>query len=89
MPRERPGFLQLSKYAHRSRWIIELLYCSPHTPSGLFACRDNFFNDTYAKSLYKQHVRAVLTRVNTVTGVEYRKDPAIFGCVPLWNVFLS
>ncbi|KAE8793985.1 Mannan endo-1,4-beta-mannosidase 4 [Hordeum vulgare] len=40
---------------------------------------DDFFNSTLVKSYYKNHVKTVLTRVNTVTGVAYRDDPAIFG----------
>jgi mannan endo-1,4-beta-mannosidase len=47
--------------------------------NGYFACRDSFFRDAYARQLYKAHIRAVLTRVNTFTGVAYRDDPAIFG----------
>ncbi|CAM0877524.1 unnamed protein product [Alopecurus aequalis] len=40
---------------------------------------DDFFNSTLVKSYYKNHVQTVLTRVNTVTGVAYKDDPAIFG----------
>lgn len=40
---------------------------------------DDFFNSTLVKSYYKNHVKTVLTRVNTVTGVAYMDDPAIFG----------
>ena len=47
--------------------------------NGQFACRDAFFSDAYARQLYKAHIRALLTRVNTFTGVQYRDDPAIFG----------
>ncbi|KAM0928143.1 hypothetical protein ACQ4PT_002299 [Festuca glaucescens] len=44
-----------------------------------FTSADDFFNSTLVKSYYKNHVKTVLTRVNTVTGVAYRDDPAIFG----------
>jgi mannan endo-1,4-beta-mannosidase len=47
--------------------------------NGHFACRDTFFSDTYARQLYKAHIRTLLTRVNTFSGVAYRDDPAIFG----------
>ncbi|KAF7045344.1 hypothetical protein CFC21_054456 [Triticum aestivum] len=40
---------------------------------------DDFFDNTLVKSYYKNHVKTVLTRVNTVSGVAYRDDPAIFG----------
>lgn len=40
---------------------------------------DDFFNSTIVKSYYKNHVKTVLTRVNTVTGVAYKDDPAILG----------
>ena len=49
---------------------------------GELACRDDFFSDPYARRLYKNHVAAVIGRVNTFTGVRYRDDPAIFG----WNL---
>ena len=49
------------------------------TCNGAFECRDAFFNDTYARQLYQAHIRAVLTRVNTFSGLAYRDDPAIFG----------
>uniref|UniRef100_A0ACD5WCB8 Uncharacterized protein n=1 Tax=Avena sativa TaxID=4498 RepID=A0ACD5WCB8_AVESA len=44
-----------------------------------FTSADDFFNSTLVKSYYKNHVKTVLTRVNTVTGVAYKDDPAIFG----------
>lgn len=45
----------------------------------LSATDDDFFNSTAVKGYYRAHVRAVLTRVNTLTGVAYRDDPAILG----------
>jgi mannan endo-1,4-beta-mannosidase len=38
---------------------------------------DEFYSNDECKELYKQRVEAVLTRENTITGVEYRNDPAI------------
>lgn len=38
---------------------------------------DRFYSNEQAKQLYKDYVRTVLTRTNTVTGVEYRNDPSI------------
>ncbi|RCV40071.1 hypothetical protein SETIT_9G021900v2 [Setaria italica] len=46
---------------------------------GGLATADDFFNSTVVKGYYKDHVKAVLTRVNTVTGVAYREDPTILG----------
>uniref|UniRef100_A0A0D9W0Y5 mannan endo-1,4-beta-mannosidase n=1 Tax=Leersia perrieri TaxID=77586 RepID=A0A0D9W0Y5_9ORYZ len=39
---------------------------------------DEFFTSTIVKSYYKNHVKTVLTRVNTLTGVAYKDDPTIF-----------
>ncbi|CAL4919915.1 unnamed protein product [Urochloa decumbens] len=46
---------------------------------GGLATADHFFNATVVKDYYKSHVKRVLTRVNTVTGVAYRDDPTILG----------
>lgn len=37
-----------------------------------------FVTDERAKELFADHVRTVVSRVNTVTGIPYRDDPAIF-----------
>ncbi|CAN0885077.1 Mannan endo-1,4-beta-mannosidase 1, partial [Linum grandiflorum] len=39
---------------------------------------DNFYTNPVIKGYYKNHVKVVLTRVNTVTGVAYKDDPTIF-----------
>nr|CAD1823861.1 unnamed protein product [Ananas comosus var. bracteatus] len=39
---------------------------------------DEFFTNPVVKGFYKNHVRTVLTRVNTITGVAYKDDPTIF-----------
>ncbi|KAG4916749.1 hypothetical protein JHK87_054306 [Glycine soja] len=39
---------------------------------------DDFFSHPIAKQHYKNHIKAVLTRKNTITGVAYKDDPAIF-----------
>ncbi|OMO64151.1 Glycoside hydrolase, family 5 [Corchorus capsularis] len=39
---------------------------------------DDFFTNCLARRFYKNHVRKVLTRVNTITGVAYKDDPTIF-----------
>ncbi|EFJ23690.1 hypothetical protein SELMODRAFT_232427 [Selaginella moellendorffii] len=39
---------------------------------------DDFFKHSVIKGYYKNYVKAVLTRVNTITGVAYRDDPTIF-----------
>ncbi|OEL15289.1 Mannan endo-1,4-beta-mannosidase 4 [Dichanthelium oligosanthes] len=46
---------------------------------GDLADADDFFNSTVVKGYYKNHVKTVLTRVNTMTGVAYRDDPTILG----------
>lgn len=40
---------------------------------------DDFFRNSKCREYYKNHVKAVLTRVNTITKVAYRDDPTIFG----------
>jgi mannan endo-1,4-beta-mannosidase len=38
----------------------------------------DFFRRDECKALFKNHVRALLSRVNSVSGVPYKDDPAIF-----------
>ena len=37
-----------------------------------------FYTDSEVKSLYKNYVKTVLNRVNTLTGIVYKDDPTIF-----------
>ncbi|XP_022757678.1 mannan endo-1,4-beta-mannosidase 4 [Durio zibethinus] len=39
---------------------------------------DDFYTNSLVKKYYKNHVKAVLTRINTITGVAYKDDPTIF-----------
>lgn len=39
---------------------------------------DEFFTNAVVKGYYKNHVKTVLTRFNTMTGVAYKDDPTIF-----------
>ncbi|KAJ4793770.1 hypothetical protein LUZ62_045016 [Rhynchospora pubera] len=39
---------------------------------------DDFFTDDIVKQYYKNHIKAVLTRVNSITGLMYKDDPSIF-----------
>ncbi|KAF7818058.1 mannan endo-1,4-beta-mannosidase 4-like [Senna tora] len=39
---------------------------------------DDFFTNPFIKQYYKDHIKAVLTRKNTITGVVYKDDPTIF-----------
>ncbi|XXG78842.1 hypothetical protein AAC387_Pa09g0018 [Persea americana] len=39
---------------------------------------DDFYRNPVVKSYYKNHVKAVLTRRNSITGVAYKDDPTIF-----------
>ncbi|KAL0423204.1 UNVERIFIED_CONTAM: putative mannan endo-1,4-beta-mannosidase 9 [Sesamum radiatum] len=39
---------------------------------------DDFFTNPIVKDYYKNHIKAVLNRVNTITGVAYKDDPTIF-----------
>ncbi|GER39397.1 mannan endo-1 4-beta-mannosidase 4 [Striga asiatica] len=40
---------------------------------------DDFFTSPITKGYYKNHVKAVLTRVNSITGVAYKDEPTILG----------
>ncbi|CAK9183930.1 unnamed protein product, partial [Ilex paraguariensis] len=39
---------------------------------------DDFYTNPVVKGYYKNHVKAMLTRVNSITGVPYKDDPTIF-----------
>lgn len=39
---------------------------------------DDFFTNPTVKGYYKNHVKTVLTRVNSISGVAYKDDPTIF-----------
>lgn len=45
---------------------------------GLSSSNDSFFYDPSIRSYFKKYVKTVLTRKNTVNGIEYRDDPTIF-----------
>ncbi|KAL2609675.1 hypothetical protein R1flu_028248 [Riccia fluitans] len=45
----------------------------------VMANSDFFYNNTLTRTWYKNHVKKVLSRVNSITGVAYQDDPAIFG----------
>ncbi|WJX44875.1 Mannan endo-1,4-beta-mannosidase 2 [Trifolium repens] len=47
--------------------------------TGLSSSNDSFFYDPSIRSYYKTYVKTILTRKNTITGIEYRHDPIIFG----------
>ncbi|CAD5173361.1 unnamed protein product [Musa acuminata subsp. malaccensis] len=42
------------------------------------ASDDEFFTNPVVGGFYKNHVKTVLTRVNSITGVAYKDDPTIF-----------
>ncbi|OAY34054.1 mannan endo-1,4-beta-mannosidase 2 isoform X1 [Manihot esculenta] len=46
---------------------------------GLSSSNDSFFFDPTIKRYFKNYVKTLLTRKNTITGIEYRNDPSIFG----------
>lgn len=39
---------------------------------------DDFFSNPVIKGYYRNHVKKVLTRINSITGVAYKDDPTIF-----------
>lgn len=46
---------------------------------GLSSSNDSFFYDPSIRIYFKNYVKTILTRKNTITGLEYRDDPTIFG----------
>lgn len=42
------------------------------------ASDDDFFSNPVVKGYYKNHIKAILTRVNSFTGIAYKDDPTIF-----------
>ena len=46
---------------------------------GLSSSNDSFFYDPSIRNYFKNYIKTVLTRKNTITGIEYRNDPIIFG----------
>ncbi|XP_057794100.1 mannan endo-1,4-beta-mannosidase 7-like [Salvia miltiorrhiza] len=38
---------------------------------------DDFFTNSLVKAYYKNHIKAVLTRENTISGIAYKDDPTI------------
>ncbi|KAF8411146.1 hypothetical protein HHK36_003689 [Tetracentron sinense] len=45
---------------------------------GLSSSNDSFFFDPSIRHYFKTYVKTILTRKNTITGLEYRDDPTIF-----------
>ncbi|XP_031484687.1 mannan endo-1,4-beta-mannosidase 1-like [Nymphaea colorata] len=39
---------------------------------------DDFYTNPVVKGYYKNHIKAILTRVNSFTGIAYKDDPTIF-----------
>ncbi|KAF6163450.1 hypothetical protein GIB67_029299 [Kingdonia uniflora] len=39
---------------------------------------DDFYTHPLTRTFYKNHVKAVLTRINSITGVAYKDEPTIF-----------
>ena len=48
--------------------------------NGDAACRDDFYSDPVAVGYYKDHVKRIVTRVNTFNGRTYRHGPC--HCLP-------
>ncbi|XP_027109757.1 mannan endo-1,4-beta-mannosidase 4-like [Coffea arabica] len=39
---------------------------------------DDFFTDPIVRGYFKNHIKTVLTRINSITGLAYKDDPTIF-----------
>ncbi|KAG5551920.1 hypothetical protein RHGRI_010135 [Rhododendron griersonianum] len=46
---------------------------------GLSSSNDSFFYDPSIRIYFKNHVKTLLTRKNSITGIQYKDDPTIFG----------
>lgn len=44
-----------------------------------------FYSDATARKLYKDHVQAVLQRVNAINGIAYKDDPTIFAWYAIFH----
>ncbi|MBN2350122.1 MAG: cellulase family glycosylhydrolase [Bacteroidales bacterium] len=44
---------------------------------GFMAASATFYQDSLANNLYRDYIRILVTRTNTITGVQYKNDPAI------------
>lgn len=77
---------------HRIRLVLSPTNAWSGPPGGTFEqyvewsqtaeTHDDFFTDDGARRLYKEFLRHLLTRENTITGVEYRDEPAIL----MWDL---
>ncbi|KAK9150123.1 hypothetical protein Syun_008432 [Stephania yunnanensis] len=45
---------------------------------GMSSSNDSFFYDPYIRRYFKKYVKTMLSRKNSITGIEYRNDPTIF-----------
>ncbi|KAG8373477.1 hypothetical protein BUALT_Bualt11G0028300 [Buddleja alternifolia] len=45
---------------------------------GQYLNDDDFFTNSIVKGYYRNHIKAVITRINSITGIAYRDDPTIF-----------
>ena len=79
-PYELNAVMGMSWAASLLRTSLQALgLCKPSTPyvgtcNGDVSCRDDFYSDPVASGYYKDHVRTLLTRKNTVNGRVYRYD---------------
>ncbi|XP_023534209.1 mannan endo-1,4-beta-mannosidase 2-like [Cucurbita pepo subsp. pepo] len=46
---------------------------------GLSSSNDSFFYDPSIRIYFKNYIKTILTRKNSITGIQYRDDPTIFG----------
>ncbi len=67
-----------------ARWCNETIpdynLCSPHAGPGTAGSRahDAFYTNNCTRELYKNYIAYFLNRTNSITGVKYKDDPAIF-----------
>lgn len=46
--------------------------------SNMRSSNDSFFSDPTIRGYYKNYIKSILTRKNSISGIEYRNEPAIF-----------
>ncbi len=72
------GMCQYARWCNES--IPDYNSCSPHAGPGTAGsgAHDAFYTNNCTRELYKNYIAYFLNRTNSITGIKYKDDPAIF-----------